>query len=129
MRPTRIRDRDSYESRTPAYTEMPVLWGRERSADFGLGKYKPRRTMVGLQKEVPHASERVSHTEMSLLREVLRGQGQRRCRCVRGARVLPISPKALAILDKCCPQADYLRGIVERMKSYAKEKNTIAFKI
>lgn len=37
--------------------------------------------------------------------------------------------EALAILDKCCPEEDYLRGIVERMKTYAKEKNTIAFKI
>lgn len=37
--------------------------------------------------------------------------------------------EALDILDKCCPEEDYLRGIVERMKTYAKEKNTIAFKI
>ena len=37
--------------------------------------------------------------------------------------------EALELLDKCHPEEDHLCEIVERMKSYAKEKNSIAFKM
>ena len=36
---------------------------------------------------------------------------------------------AIALLDKCHPKKDFQVKIVERMKSYAKENNPIAFKI
>lgn len=37
--------------------------------------------------------------------------------------------KAIALLDTCHPEGAFLVDIVERMKSYALEKNKIAFKI
>ena len=36
---------------------------------------------------------------------------------------------ALALLDKCHPKKEFLLGIVERMKEYAKDNNIIAFEI